>query len=382
MSVCKKIYDLLVIILSKIIPINNKLILFESADYGENAAELYNQMLKKGIWEKYRAIWIVENPKEQESVHPEIKFISKKNILYLLYYRFAAAYTFFCHLFVGTRNKKGQVRVFLTHGQSLKNTTGCYVDYSGNTADIISISEFAADLRCKSLGCSRDSVKILGFPRDDVLIRDNDVKVKLHIPKGEKLILWMPTFRHNHGVCQNDEDFELLNNEEQLVALNEVLLSNRCTMVVKYHPHQDMRYVRKLRYSNLYSMLNIDFLKLGVEIYELMAASDALITDFSSTYIDYLLCDKPIAFDITGIDNFTQGFAVENPEQYMPGNKIANTSQLMKFLSDVAEGRDSYQQERRHMCDLMHLYQDGKATERILQYYGFEEQGNITNEKI
>ena len=129
-------------------------------------------------------------------------------------------------------------------------------------------------------------------------------------------------------------------------------------------------------------MLNIDFLKLGVEIYELMAASDALITDFSSTYIDYLLCDKPIAFDITGIDNFTQGFAVENPEQYMPGNKIANTSQLMKFLSDVAEGRDSYQQERRHMCDLMHLYQDGKATERILQYYGFEEQGNITNEKI
>lgn len=374
MLVIKKIYNVMVNILSKIIPINKKLILFESADFGENAAELYKQMLSKKILVRYKSIWIVEKPKEQKVIHPEIKFISKSNLSYLLYYRFAASFTFFCHSFVGTRGKKGQTRIFLTHGQSLKNTTGCYVDYSENTADIITISDFAADLRCKSLKCNKESLRILGFPRDDVLFRKNDVREKLHIPKETKLILWMPTFRYHHDASQDREDFEILNNEERLNSLNDYLILHHCIILVKYHPHQDMQYVHELSYSNLYSMVNLDFQKFGIELYELMAASDALITDFSSAYIDYLLCNKPIAFDISGIENFTQGFAVETPERYMPGNKIANLKQLMKFVKNIAENYDEYKTERRNMLNLMHTYQDGQSCERILKYYGFEDE--------
>lgn len=73
--------------------------------------------------------------------------------------------------------------------------------------------------------------------------------------------------------------------------------------------------------SNVLVFSDADFAAEGIRLYDLLARSDALITDFSSVFADYLLCDKPIAFDISDIDvksDGLRGFVVDDPCNICP----------------------------------------------------------------
>ena len=60
----------------------------------------------------------------------------------------------------------------------------------------------------------------------------------------------------------------------------------------------------------------------GIQLYELLGQTDALMTDYSSVAVDYMLCDKPIAFLLEDYEAYrkNRGFVFEDPLQYMPGS--------------------------------------------------------------
>ena len=362
--------------LLKLIPMNKKLILFESVDMGDNAKALYNEMQLQGLLSKYRTVWVVRDKKKHQALFPSVKFITQKDLSYQLFYKFMAKYTFYTHNFTGSPFREHQVRCFLTHGIPLKDTRKCFWDAAANT-DIICTSQEAAKLRCKTFGGGEDRVRLLGFPRNDELLLKSDAKDKLGIIQTGKLIVWMPTFKHQVDNGRNDfktdkaKDIGLLDGN-LMARINDQLAKADATLVMKYHPNQNMDFVDRYNLSNIRTYVNQDLYEHNVGIYELLAAADGLITDFSSVFFDYLLCDRPIGFELNDLSDYDRGFLVDNPLDYMPGKKITNADELQSFISDVINDLDEYKEERNALKHRFHKNCDGDSAKRILSYFNIK----------
>ena len=65
----------------------------------------------------------------------------------------------------------------------------------------------------------------------------------------------------------------------------------------------------------------------------MLGSSDALITDYSSVYFDYLLLDKPIGFTVDDMELYIKdrGFIFNNPEEYMPGKRYIMNMNFMNL---------------------------------------------------
>ncbi|HFU3855507.1 TPA: CDP-glycerol glycerophosphotransferase family protein, partial [Streptococcus suis] len=187
-------------------PLNSKKIMFESnSEIKDNSKELFLKCLDFGLNDKYQLVWAVENPKEYSEkfkAYDNVVFVEKKKTesrsLSFWYHCCTAKYCFYTHNLLGQRTRKGQKNIFLTHGTPIKDTRGMFWAPYENT-DIISTSEFAACLRCKTFGGGDDIVRILGFPRNDSLFKsDKGTDDYFNKIKKNKFIIWLPTFkRHN-----------------------------------------------------------------------------------------------------------------------------------------------------------------------------------------
>ena len=54
----------------------------------------------------------------------------------------------------------------------------------------------------------------------------------------------------------------------------------------------------------------------------------------------------------------------------MPGGKIYRIDDLLKFLTNVSEGIDTYGDQRRKICGRCNYPFDGKGSERLLEVLG------------
>lgn len=305
----KKIRMLILNIFS-IFPLDSKKIMFESnSEIKDNSKELFLKFLDFRLNDRYKLVWAVENPREcaeNYKNYNNVIFIKKKKTksfsLRFLYHCCTAKYCFYTHNLLGQRTRNGQQKIFLTHGTPIKDTRGMFWAPYENT-DIISTSDFAAYLRCKTFEGGNDIVRILGFPRNDSLFKlDEETDTYFNKIKKDKFIIWLPTFKH-HNISVDRQDFDedkdsdiSILSSDFMEDLNDYLKEKDILLLIKYHPSQNLDYVSLKTYSNLITLTNEQLEKNNVDLYSLMGKSDALITDFSSVYIDYLLVDKPIGF--------------------------------------------------------------------------------------
>lgn len=308
MSRIKDIIKKILIVICSLFPIDKKMIIFESCgEIKDNSKSLYEELLKLKLNEKYKIVWLVNDVKKYKNskyANKNVIFVKKlpqnnKNLKFV-YYCCRAKYCFYTHCFIGLRRTKGQIKVFLTHGVPIKDSTGLFWEPYKNTY-IISTSEYARFLRCKTFEGGEDITEILGFPRNDKLFeKDFDTVKFLNKYKYNKLILWLPTFKHNN-LETNRNDFALetqndisIMSEEFLKDLNKKLKELSILLIIKFHPGQNINYVKIQNYSNILMMTNNEMESKNIDLYSLMAESNAIITDYSSVYIDYLLLDRPI----------------------------------------------------------------------------------------
>ena len=137
--------------------------------------------------------------------------------------------------------------------------------------------------------------------------------------------------------------------------------------MIKFHPMQDIGNNNFSHLKNIRFYSNNEFSK-KFDLYELLKQTDALITDYSSVFYDYLLLDKPIGFTEDDQQQYTgnRGFAVDNPNDFKPGMRICAKEDLVKFITDVALDIDDYKEKRKKINHLSNQYQDGKNCERTL----------------
>lgn len=371
-SLIEKFILIWVHILNHLVPKKeNQVFFYSSPDYSDNARALFEEMKNQRLIGKYKVVWAVKDLTQFENTE-NITFV-KHRTLKNLWFFYRSKYLIRTHSLWGNRYVKGRQKMCIAwHGMPLKSMSK-YVKDKINSSDcefLTSTSEVFNDELSISMGMTSNKCAVLGLPRNDFLFKTTNVLKELY-PGFDKYVIWMPTFRNAVGyVDGKDSKFGVpLLNFENLKKVNDVLMETEKLLILKLHPWVGDR-LKDINYSNIVNLRDSE-INSKITLYELIGQTDALITDYSSVYIDYLLINKPICFVFDDIEEYrkSRGFVFEPVEDVMPGERIDNINLLIDWLRNF-DKEDKHMQERKRLLDLFHRYKDANSSKRVLDKIG------------
>lgn len=361
-------------------------------DFSDNARALFEYMLKEGYNEKYELVWLVKNPTEFDAYKrfQNVSFVSfdwsvsENKQERDKYYRVLclAKYIFFTDAYGFARNsRKDQIRVQLWHGCGFKtrvNFVRCEKRYEYTTV----ISALYAKIHADIYGLRADQVLVTGYAKEDWLfhpIQDDKLR-EISIPKAKKYIFWLPTFRTtNEQLAQLNEyhvdsqvGLPIIGTYTEMEALNQVLQEMDMILVVKLHPFQSLNEIHCKDFSNICLLDNKKLVLHDIQINQLLAHADALISDYSSAAVDYLLLDRPIAFTLDDVKEYgeSRGFVFEDIKNWLPGRELYDYKDFVTFIKEIGVGIDAEKEKRKKIRNVMHDFFDDRSCERIVKTIG------------
>lgn len=360
-----------------IFPIGNVILFESSPEYSDNTRAVFDEMLRRNVNSKYKLIWACEKEERREDFNK--KFQAVKNVfavnfssyIYKFYYSKKAKAFICCNMFL-QKQKPQQYYCNLAHGCALKNAVGYSLPKMCENADVMTISEYMAPFDAHNLSHNPECMRALGYARNDDLFNKIDVKKVFGSHSFNKVIYWLPTYRQNRwgDKFHSDISMPILYTENEARQLNACAKDNDVLVVVKVHPAQDLSKIQEFNLSNVIFIKNEFFFDKAFTNYQLLGSSDAMISDYSSVYYDYLLCDKPIGLCFDDFEEYKEreGFTMDPDVILKGGEKLYNINDLCAFVKSVANGEDKLSAERKEIKNLVHDYIDNQSTKRIVDY--------------
>lgn len=354
--------------LMRALPVS-KAILFESCpDLSDNTKAVFDEFIARGLNRKYRLYWVCYDkyPAELPDLH-NVKYISANRRWKFLFLEYTARAVICCNRFIGA-DKKDQTVYYLMHGSPIKNTSGFYVcpeyvDYM-ITAGAYMNSKSAAALKIDEAKCFP-----LGYPRNDILVKAR-VDVSSYWGRYKKYIIWYPTVKQMaSGRDYGIKPISFLDHDKTAKALNNCAKENDVLIIVKPHFAQ----IANINTSDLSNIkfINDRFFKDNHLVpYEFMGSCDALLSDYSSVFYDFMLCGKPIGLIWNDVEEFKKnlGFYDFYEETTAGCEKLYSFESLCDFIKAVAEGRDRLAEERGRICREVNAPGDGKNAARVVDF--------------
>lgn len=344
-----------------------KTILFESlSGYDGSSRAIYEYLLKNKLYTDYKFIWAVKDKTRFAKVNRERTFFV--NYDELCFDRFLAEYIFFEHIPTHRFNKK-QNCVFLTHGQPPLKSSGMVYDMVNYC---LCTSENIVPIFKKWVTVKNAEFVICEMPKNDYLFSPYRPEGYMN---GKKVIMFMPTFRKSEKLNINDSkgealfDIPIIDSIAKWCELDEFCKKRDIAIVVKPHPNSNINCDEFPILNNIKVLTNEVIQENDWNLLSIMGAADALISDYSTVAMDFMLLDRPLAYDIADLENgnYTREFIVDDPYHYMPGNKLNSYNDLLEFIEMVSKGEDYYKEERRNLIAELHTYFDSGNTERLLK---------------
>lgn len=354
------------------IPIQKNKIIFDNymgMGYGCNCKYVAERLLRTPG--TYDLVWVVKDVANNKHLFPKnirlVEYMSEE-----AFKEYASAGIWICnyHLIAylnkGLQKKKGQVYIQLWHGSfGIKKIEGdcrnLVIDknweyLAKKNADVtdywISNSDFETKIYKQAFWNVKNILEY-GHPRNDLFFMKNDgvrekVKKKLGISEESKILLYVPTFRDN-GLYEA----EYLDSEKVVRKIEERFGGN-WEFVVRYHPKSE---------------LCLEKIKIGInatnypDIQELLLASDAVITDYSSCIFDFILTGRPGFIFATDNDIYNEVRGLYYPLKNTPFLIAENNEQLCKNIDDFDE--NVYEKKVKQFLSDKGSVEDGHAAERV-----------------
>ena len=133
---------------------------------------------------------------------------------------------------------------------------------------------------------------------------------------------------------------------------------NNYQLIVKSHPLYGENYDKMLKGISHISLFPDEKLKeWKIDLYEVLGATDFLITDYSSVYFDYLLLNKPIIFTPTDLEEYNEdrGFLLTPYEEWTPDSKVFDQISLQSEIL-AYETNHSYYQKRENKLQIKSMH--------------------------
>ncbi|WP_115863562.1 CDP-glycerol glycerophosphotransferase family protein [Halorussus litoreus] len=195
---------------------------------------------------------------------------------------------------------------------------------------------FASGLRI-----APDRMVLAGYPRNDALFdaipgeevaTDSPALARVSALAGDgRLVAYLPTYRGWTDESVADRlDF---------ASLDDFLAERDATLVVKTHPNESIELPEDCS--------RVVQLPAATDPYPLLRQADALVTDYSSVYVDYLLLDRPIVYYPYDLDEYRsmRGFYLDY-DSVTPGPVAQTFDDLLDGL-DRALARSDADADRR-----------------------------------
>ncbi|MBQ3704983.1 MAG: CDP-glycerol glycerophosphotransferase family protein [Clostridia bacterium] len=373
----KTVVRLLNSLLIPILPIRGERHTFLlTAQYTSNALTYASYLVKEKP--SCRVILIAEDSQLRHlqsffSFAPEIKIVREKDKLRKWIYVLTSKYVYFQHghPFRHIKKRSGQKVINLWHGCGYKRRGASEaVPSDGDNFDFVLVpGPVFIETKAEFFNCKKERILPIGYPEYDLFQRHSaraegfikEIKAR---SESNKVVIWLPTYRKSVDPNVGAEesrigrafDLPLLRDEKQTEELNRFLKERKIMLIIKRHPLQVRYKSEEFTYSNILFLNNQDLATRNIDLYELLPYTNALISDYSSIAIDYMLLNRPIAFALDDYDSYqaARGFVFDNPLDYMPGHFIYDYQNLAAYLQDVAEGKDPYQEKRKAIMRFVH----------------------------
>ena len=328
------------------VPANSKQIAFCShPDCSDNAYALFEQVMKSPRAREFRIVWLAKDPEAARRIlardHPpaeagHIRVVAKDTLRGLFWF-LRSRYVFFtAGVYWFAQSGTHQTIVNLWHGMPIKRI-GAFVSAISAQPPFahysLATSAFFADLMAQAFAMPRDRILVTGLPRNEWLFQSDPRHLALRGTQS-KLVVWLPTFRNwvdeRRAWTDTDTDSQDPITPERLAALDSMLDGAGALLILKFHPGDSRRLQMWPEYRNIRLYTHQRFQDEHLNLYKLLACSDALITDYSSVAIDYLLLQRPIGFFVPDHATYARGF--------MPGvwERISTLGRELKSVEELA----------------------------------------------
>ncbi|MDE6025511.1 MAG: CDP-glycerol glycerophosphotransferase family protein [Lachnospiraceae bacterium] len=362
-------------------------IVFETGnDFTDNGRALFDYMVEKGYNEKYELVWLVHEPKKYKKYKKKnVKFVKSFKTNTPLRtakshkYAQSAHYIFYTTAVNWVKmSRANQVFIDLWHGcgyKANKLERKVFFDYCLVPGDIF------VETKKEFFHCATRKLLPLGYPRYDQMLRGSEnagkyVERLLKEASANKFILWMPTFRHseserlNEETLNNEFNIPIIDDKEKLLELDAYCRAMGVLLVIKKHYLQVKYDFGDNKLTNIVYIEDTDLEKEDVQLYEFIHYADALVSDYSSVAIDYILMDRPLGFTLEDFEAYSvsRGWVFDEPLEYMPGSHIYNMNDMKQFVEDIKNGKDDHKAKRDAVREKTHNVSENYC-QRVLDYF-------------
>ena len=352
----------LTIWLMRLLPLNASKVMLTSwsgASYSCNPRVIAESLANDGGWDIRYALLNVSC----ENMKPGIKAVEIGSLEYYLSLytsRFIITNTHLSELYFPYK-KRGQVYIFTGHGGSgikkiefdAPKLPADYLKSAATDTSRINLFLSNSSYRTRVIRSAyryNGEVLVKGTPRNDMLVlqppKENDA--------DKRYLIYAPTFRNGKLV-----DIYRFNIDRLVEALG-----NRFggEWYIRVSSHPNMRSY----YKTIYSFDHPRMIDIGDDdLQNYIPSSDALITDYSSSEMDFYLLRRPVFQLCKDRTDYDRGFYI-NPED-LPFPFAETEDQLISNI--LSFDNDRYLRDLdRFNRDVIGLNETGHATEAVVQW--------------
>lgn len=222
----------------------------------------------------------------------------------------------------------------------------------GRYSAVIASSGLEAQILSSAFRLPASRVHVTGAPRNDLLTHDDGARPM-------RRILYAPTFR------DHDDQRSVALVGRHSAAIEEFLRTHDLELHVRLHANSS-RPPEAAGSRILWS----SELATSTDVAAVLAASDVVITDYSSIYLDFLLTGRPIVFlphDRESYLTRERGFYFDYDDDLVtPGPKCADWPSVLAALAALVEGQDEFARVRALCAERFHRHRDGAGCARVL----------------
>jgi len=346
----------------RIVNRNKKVVAFTSLYFNGNARAVFEYITEK-FEGAYTCFWIARNM----TTYKHLRKL-KKPVVYL-YFPFialnlvtntSALVTNDSYLLFLFPHKPKTIQLW--HGVGPKGIPP--IDYSICDARCVT-SEYTKKRHIELWNAPPEKLYVTGFARMDILyhylkVPKNALLEELKINSKKRIILYAPTF--DIGLWPWNDPYT------EFRKLCEFCKKNDLTLILRLHPLTKIK--RKKLKKIIEEYENVYWIDASEEpdTMKLLAASDILITDWSSIYTDYFLTKRPIIYLEVNAKYFTEERGKpEIPPEFRAGEVARNNEEFCKALDIVLRVGNRFVKEQERLLKLIHGDVDGKARERVTE---------------
>ena len=341
----------------------DRIVIYSNWGFRDNIRTLYQYLVDNGYQDKYEIVCASNNFYHLKKDN-KVKFVSIYNGLY---YFLTSKYFFYSFGKYPIKPTKKQMVVNLWHGMPLKKIGNLEngmenIDYNFFTK-LVSSSDLFTPIMKEAFKANDEQMLLVGNIRNDELFEENK----------DKNIIWMPTYRNSKNYHDSQDAIIFSLDDLEFNRMNNLLAGYEYHLYIKLHPLEESHFKFKNNYSNIH-MLSEDIISQNYgTLYKFLGTTSALITDYSSVFLDYYLLNRPVAFTINDYEEYKEkrGFVFEDVKSLMVGPTISNFDELLKFLLSVMKSEDEFYIERNKVNSVVNSIQKD-FTKTLLENIGIE----------